>query len=264
MERRLCALALHLLGDLNGLPHTTEAGDCMFEPASVEDLDRMTEFSPAGRRQLIEELTEVGDIRLEELPRADKWGTLTFYLHAARIGRGDILSAILQAKPWEFPFRLSRLTTAALSSLLILLLTAEVWDLGMNQSSLFVGCLSLGALAGTSLFVLKRQNLLLHRGRRRLTEQAVFANISTTAVVLWGMATTYLLLFGLAATLGHLLFPHHLVEEWAASLQRTPEWGDYFVLAGFVASLGILIGALGASFEGNQYFRHITFVDEEI
>jgi hypothetical protein len=34
-------------------------------------------------------------------------------------------------------------------------------------------------------------------------------------------------------------------------------------MAGFIASLGIAIGALGASFEEHQYFRHIAFIDEE-
>jgi len=264
MVRRLCALGLHLLGDLNGLPHSTTETDYMFEPASAEDLEVMTDFSENRRRQLTAELLQVADIRLEERPSSVRAGALRFYLKAAWIGRGDILSAIIQAKPWEFPFRLSRLTTAALSSLLILMITAEVWDLGMNQSVLFVGILSLTSLLGTSLFVLKRQNLCLRRGRRRLTEQTVFTNISTALVVLIGMTTSYLLMFGLAAVIGGSIFPHRLVQEWAASLPQTVGWPDYLVLAGFVASLGILIGALGASFEGNPYFRHITFVDEEI
>lgn len=264
MARRLCALGMHLLGDLNGLPHSTIATDYMFAPAAADELEAMTDFSEPLRHQLSAELLQVADVRLEERPAMAQGGVLRFYLKAAWIGRGDILSAIIQAKPWEFPFRLSRLTTAALSALLILLITAEVWDLGMNQPLLFVGILSLVSLLGTSLFVLKRQNLFLRRGRRRLTEQTVFTNISTALVVLLGMATTYLLLFGLAAVIGGSIFPRRLIQEWAASLPQAVGWPDYLVLAGFVASLGLLIGALGASFEGNPYFRHITFVDEEI
>jgi len=36
------------------------------------------------------------------------------------------------------------------------------------------------------------------------------------------------------------------------------------VLSAFVASLGLLIGAFGASFEDQYYFRHVTHVDEEL
>ena len=35
-------------------------------------------------------------------------------------------------------------------------------------------------------------------------------------------------------------------------------------MSAFVASVAILIGALGASFEEQHYFRHVIFVDEEI
>lgn len=37
----------------------------------------------------------------------------------------------------------------------------------------------------------------------------------------------------------------------------------YLSHAGLVAALGIVIGALGASFERQYYFQHITYVDEE-
>ncbi|MEZ4600041.1 MAG: hypothetical protein R2940_09690 [Syntrophotaleaceae bacterium] len=261
--RRLCSLGMHLFGDLNGLPHCTDPARYMFAPGHRDNLENMVGFSEKELGQLDAELQDVADLRLEERPAAAKSGSWAFYLKGIWIGRGDILSAVVQAKPWEFPFRLSRLTTAALSALLVLLMTAEVWDLGMNQAPLFVGILSGGSLIFTTLFVLKRQNLLLHR-RRRLTEQIVFTNLATVLIVLLGMTTTYVLMFGLVAVIGLTIFPHRLVEQWVASLPQAITWPDYILLAGFVASLGILIGALGASFEGNQYFRHITYVDEEI
>ena len=33
--------------------------------------------------------------------------------------------------------------------------------------------------------------------------------------------------------------------------------------AGFVAALGLGVGALGGSFEDQTYFRHVAYVDEE-
>ena len=64
-----------------------------------------------------------------------------------------------------------------------------------------------------------------------------------------------------------MIFPTLLIASWAES---TVEHASQISLlarpqmAIFAASLGILIGALGASFESNHYFRHIIFVDEEI
>ena len=34
-------------------------------------------------------------------------------------------------------------------------------------------------------------------------------------------------------------------------------------MTGLVSSLGLLIGSLGASFEGHHYFRHVIYADEE-
>jgi hypothetical protein len=36
------------------------------------------------------------------------------------------------------------------------------------------------------------------------------------------------------------------------------------ILAAVVATLGLLIGAFGASFEQQHFFRHVAHVDEEI
>ena len=261
MVNRIVALALHMFGDLNGLNHRNDPDAVMNTPQAVDDLDNMLELNEQEQRQLTGELGRVADTRLEEQPH--NAGPVQFYMTAVWIGRKDILSAIRQAKPWEFPLRLSRLTTAALSTLLILLMTAEVWDLGMSQSTRLIINLTLLALAGTSIFILKRQRLLLRRSRRGLTEQTVVTNVSITVIVLLGMVTTYLALFILVLGLGYLFYSPALIAGWAASLDGAVDIEHHLILAGFVASLGIIIGALGASFEGQQYFRHITYADEE-
>jgi hypothetical protein len=263
LAKRICALGLHLFGDLNGLLHTSAPQSFMYAPGASDDLDRMVAFSPSEQDALQRELADVADLRLEEQPEIVHSGALLFYLRAMWINAGDIVSAVVQAKPWEFPFRLSRLTTAAMSALLILLITAEAWDLGMSQPPWFVVQLSFFALTATSLFILKRQRLLLRRGGRRLTEQTVVTNVTISAVVLLGMTTMYLLLFLLTLGLSLLLFSRRLIVAWAVLLNGHVEVQHYLVFAAFVASLGIVIGALGASFELPSYFRHIAYVDEE-
>jgi hypothetical protein len=59
-------------------------------------------------------LQEVADVSLEETAPAASVQPLWFYVRSLWIGWDDIWSAILRAKPWEFPFRLSRLTIVAL------------------------------------------------------------------------------------------------------------------------------------------------------
>ena len=263
LAERVSALCMHLLGDLNGLSHDDDITSFMYQPVVIGDLDRMKSYSQDQREQLMDELIEVADIRLEERPQSQKSRTLPFYLKGSWIGRHDIFSAVVQANPWEFPFRLNRLTTAAISAMLILLVTAEAWDLGTSQSTPFILCFPLVVLVGTSIYILTRQKLLLRRPRRTLTEQTVITNVSISIVVVLGMSTTYLMLFLLTLLLSGTVFHHMIIQSWAVSLSGQIKVQHYLMMASFVASFGILIGALGSSFEGQEYFRHITYVDEE-
>ena len=88
-------------------------------------------------------------------------------------------------------------------------------------------------------------------------------NVAITAVVLLGMLTTYGLLFIGTLICSLLLFRHQVVAGWVVSLDDDIQVVHYVILAAFVAPLGLLIGALGASFEQHYYFRHITYIDEE-
>ena len=263
MSRRLCALALHLFGHLNGLLHHDDAEGYMYNIQTVEDLDRAAHFPEAQAQRLEANLREVADLRLEEESASANANPLAFYGLGIWRGRMDIFRAIQQAKPWQFPFRLSRLTTAAVSALLILLMTAEVWELGMSQSLGRVSGLSCIALAITCVYILRRQRLLMRRDMTALSEQAVATNVSVIAVVCLGMLTTYGVLFLGALGFSAFFFQPALVAGWAASLDGDIATIHYLILAAFLASVGLLIGALGASFEQHYYFRHVTYIDEE-
>jgi hypothetical protein len=144
-----------------------------------------------------------------------------------------------------------------------LLVTAEVWELGMSQSAAQVVGLSICALMLTYIYILQRQQLLVRRQAGSLSEQTVITNVAITSVVLLGMLTTDVWLFSGVLGLSLLIFRRPVVAGWVVALGGDIQPFHYVVLAAFVASLGILIGALGASFEQQHYFRHITYIDEE-
>lgn len=263
MTARLHALVLHLFGHLADLEHNDDPESYMFDLAAVSDLDRMRRFSAAAVEALEEELEDVADVRLEEERGAWRTGRVGFYLRVILHNRDDIADGVRRARPWQFPLRFSRLTAAAFSALLILMMTAEAWDLGMSQEPVFVVVLSLATLVGASVYLLRRQGLLVRRQVSRLTELTVISNVATVISVVLGMITSYAMLFGTTLLLGRALYRPRLVAAWAESIGDAVGWRHYLVLAGFIASLGLLIGALGASFEGQTYFRHVAWVDEE-
>jgi len=60
-----------------------------------------------------------------------------------------------------------------------------------------------------------------------------------------------------------LFFQLALVAGWATSLGGVVSTLHYLILSAFLASFGLLIGALGASFEQHHNFWHVTYIDEE-
>lgn len=258
---RIERLAMHLLGHLAGLKHCDDPRGAMWQVRLARDLDGIRGFLPEELASLAHELQDVADLRLEEEP-GPRPHPVRFYLRSAWHNRGDVLANVRQIAPWRFPLRFGRLTIAAVSTLLVLLITAESWDLGMSQRLGVTSAFAVASVVGATVFVLQRQRLLVRRPAR-LTEQTVVTNLSMALSVAVGLTTTWLLLFAIVLAFGLLLFPDDLVRGWAASLERQPGIDRYLVFSGFVATLGILIGALGASFEPGGYFRHVAYIDEE-
>ena len=263
MGDRLAALALHTLGHLNGLGHEDAPEAWMHPPATPADLDTPSGFTESSREELEGELADVADPRLEETSRFRRLSGIAFALRALRHSWADVADTVFQIRPWLFPFQLSKLTTAAFSSLVILVITAEAWDLGMRQPPLRVAGLSVVALVGTSIYLVRKQNLLARRHGRERTEQQVVTSASILIALGLGMATTYALLFGTTLAVGAVFFDGEILAEWAASLNGPLGVEHVMAFAGFVAALGLGVGALGASFEEQTYFRHVAYVDEE-
>ena len=264
IAERLTRLVLRAVGHIAGLSLADDATNLMGPVLDESALDGPAVWSDEQLARLAARLRQMADRRLEENPDYRRAGGWRFGLVALWLNRRELLQAIRQARPWQFPMRLSRLTTAAVSTLLVLMMTAEAWDLGVGLAPVTVGSLSVLSVLLTTAYVVRRQGLLVRRAARDRTEQTIVTNVATVAVVLLGMTTTFVLLASLSLVLGGLLFRGELVEGWAASVPTTVGWDHYLRMAGLTASLGLGIGSLGASFESQRYFQHVTYVDEEI
>ncbi|QDT07052.1 hypothetical protein K227x_54770 [Rubripirellula lacrimiformis] len=262
---RLSRLMLHSLSHLSGLGPSDDPTNLMSHPADAKDLDAMETLAASQVEQQRLSFTEVADQRLEEISGHRLSGP-AFAMRAGWINRREIIEAIVAARPWQFPRRLSGLTLASVSTVAVLLMTAEAWDLALSESWLCIVLLTTAAWLLTTGYVIVRQQLLVRHGRRP-SEQSIVTAASAIGIVVGGMVVTWLWLCFLGLTVSSSLFGSSLIASWAASSDLSPN--DVTVLLKmkmslFSASIGLLIGALGASFESQHYFRHIIFVDEEV
>jgi hypothetical protein len=158
---------------------------------------------------------------------------------------------------------MGRLTTAAVSALAILMVTAESWQIAAHLRVFVLVLLGSGAIVSTSVYVLQGQGLLSVHRSLRLTEQVVVARVSISCFVLMGVLATYGLLVLVATVLGGMLLDPRFVSVWTEGAGRSVDWTTYAAQASFAAALAVLVGALGASFEGQSYVKHVAYVDEE-
>ena len=264
LAHRIAALALHAFGHLNGLDHEARPEAVMHPPRTPADLDVSSlAFTPENQSEIQAEVADVADPRMEEDSLFDTLSAPAFALKAVLLNWPDIADTVLQIRPWRFPFQLSKLTTAAFSTLVVLVMTAEAWDLGARQPIALVVALSAFAIVGTSAYLVRKQGLLARRHGHARTEQQVVQAVSILLALALGMLTTYGLLFGTTLILRTLFFDAAILDGWAASLGRPVGPDEVLVFAGFVAALGLGVGALGGSFEDQTYFRHVAYVDEE-
>ncbi len=165
-------------------------------------------------------------------------------------------------RPWSFPLKLRRLTTAAGSALAVLVMTAESWEVAASLSTVTILLLPVAAVAVTSVYLIRVQHLVASR-QGPLREQRAVSNTGTVIAVGAGMAVTYAAVLAVAWLLAVGLFGDPLIASWTGA--SGAETASVRVrVAALAASLSVLIGALGASFEPYGYFRHVTQIDDEI
>lgn len=260
----LLNLCLHALGHLNGLADAQNPNNVMFAPHASKTLAGEREFTELQHRAMAINLSQIADQRLEETDNAGELTDLRFYLHSAWINRHEIAVAVWHVKPWEFPVRLLRLSAAAFSAMLILMITAESWDLAATQGLGKLSFLLGGAILITSSFVAARQRLFAQRLTYRVTEQTVITDLVAALVVTLGMVATATLLLVFGLTIAWLFFSNELVAAWITSNDSEVDWRNHLQTNVLVTTLGLLVGALGASFEDQHHFRHVVFVDGEL
>eukprot|EP00913_Durusdinium_trenchii_P013422 g12603.t1 len=239
LAMRLLKLVLHAFGHLNGLDHHSDSANLMYNIESAGNLEAMQSWDSSQLKRCRASLQEISDVRLEEqrTPRL----SLTFYLRGMWINRHEIANAIREAHPWEFPARLPRLTTAAVSAAILLLMTAETWDVAHSQGVWQLAGLLVVAMGLTTWYVTMRQQLLIRRDVR-LTEQSVITNVSAVAIVFSGMLTTLIVQLAFVAAIELLLFQPEVIVQWTRDSDGRFSAAEYSSVAIFISSLAIAPG----------------------
>jgi len=251
---RVAALALHLLGHIWGLEHDKESPMC--PPESCELL-WLRPFPNDQQQSAAQRLIEVADARVEE--DAVPIGRLQFYWRTFWADPASMFVDVWGYAPWRMPFRMGRLTAAAMVSIVFLLLGAEAWEVGVNTTYLqsIVGAIAIIFTATAFLFWVKNLGEISRNIGWR--EQLIRTRIVVFFTLLFGLSSLWAVLFSLSL-LAALYVPQAVPTGWLGMQLTFGALGRY---AAFMATLGVLAGALGGNLEDEDALKAELFFDEE-
>ena len=255
--RRLSHLLLHTFGHLLNLPHSDDPDNAMYAFEGVDDLGEMAALTPAQRDRVRRALPREAH---ERSSRGNRWG---FVLRTLQSDWRSIAHAVGRANPLRLATRLPTLITAALSVIIVVFFSPEMWDVA-STVELYQLVLFAGVSVAVGTFALYRAFAFgapLRRGRR-LAESSVV----TGAAVLLSLVLTMLFIFAAFAALVYLgivtIFPRQLMATWP-TVDPAVRTLDHLKLSLFVAAFGTLAGSLGGRADSRDLVRGVLFIDEE-
>ena len=254
---RLAALMLHSLGHLLDLDHELDPTNVMYALEGVEDLDSMVELSDR-QLELIGRVLPREAREKSTRKRRLRFVARTLITDAPAIGR-----AIVKANPFRLLSKMPTMLAAALSVIVVLLFSAETWDVATAVSVPQIILFSVMCL-GAAAFVLYRAfafDALLSRDRR-ITQSSIVTTSATILCLLLTLLVMFLFFGGLMYLVIISVFPSPLMTSWPSNDAATTVL-DHAKLSLFLAAMGVLAGSLGGRSDSRDLVRGVLFITED-
>ncbi|PZO41797.1 MAG: hypothetical protein DCF17_10170 [Shackletoniella antarctica] len=255
--RRLATLLLHTFGHLLNLSHARDSQNVMYNFAGVDDLSAMSYLTPAQREQMRQALPR------EAHERTSRNGRWRFVLHTLVRNWRSIARAVVRANPFRLATRLPTMITAALSVIIVVFFSAEIWDVGSTVELYQLVLLSAVAVLTATAVLYRTFAFGGVLGRGRVWAESTIVTGAATGL---SLILTMLLLFVVFVGLTYLgtvtIFPRKLMETWP-TVDPAVRTLDHVKVSLFVAALGVLAGSLGGRADSKDLVRGVLFIDEE-
>jgi len=256
---RLAALMLYSFGRIVNLSRVQDPDNVMFDFKNVEELDTMVNFTQQQRETVVRNLPVEAR---ERVSKHDK-GQFSFILRALAINSRGIMTGIIRANPLSLVAQLPTMATAAISVLIFLFFTPDMWDVASTMEMYQLVIFSLLTNIGATLALYKTFAFGPILSRDRV--------VSESAVVTEAVAIASLFLTMLIVNLGFLLlvyvaiisiFPYRLMETWTTVRPATGLLA-HLKLSLLIGGLALLAGSLGGRADSKDLIRAVLFTKEE-
>ncbi|WP_114779596.1 hypothetical protein [Botryobacter ruber] len=257
------ALLLHLLGHVVGLRHRELDNSHIMKPFEFrEDRTALPRFTPAEQALLRK--------RGERMPERELRGgnvmeSLIFHVLMALRHPMDVLRPLLRNWAPLLPLSLPGLATAAVAPSVLLVFSAEMWDVGLNMPNRTVIIFTIISILAASFYLVQVQSLFLPREEKRvLTEHLAVANTVIFLSILLACIGLFVLVGGLMLLTELYIFPEGLMKTWPTLLDQPKiNLTAKIRLAAFISTLGVLTGALAGGLESRTVIQHLALFQDK-
>lgn len=243
-------LAVDYFGRLNGLGRS--------KPETILDPGRQRVFSATEQSTVQKHLRMVAEVsgeeKMKEASRA-AWSFKVLFRHPLKIGR-----MVIANRPWAMIFGSGKIVFATLATLILSIMAVEFWDLGMSQSIWRSSLLGIGVIIFTTIYVLKRHDLLALGEWTGLNEQMMMRRVSTILTILTGFLLLFLVIFFFNLIFCALFFPSSVIDRWLQTMNINAgkmHLNLYIRVSLLASCLALAVAGLGAGLEDNSYFLNI-------
>jgi len=248
---RCCNLILAYFARLNGLPRMEDVnmppgeldGEPHFDAEELKDVDN-------SLHGLADGILRRG---VKELRGLALYARILFG-HPMRVIR-----AVFNHRPLLIVFSLGKLVFAAMAALVLALLSAELWHLGVEINTWRIILITAAVLLIATFYVVFRQKLYVGRVSLSLSEQAAFFNITSFLTVFCVLFILFLIILAVTSLASLGIYPRYIVKQWLQKEQLSIL--DYVKVSLLVSSLVMVVGALGAGLEENRHFRRVMYTE---
>jgi hypothetical protein len=250
-------LVVHLLGHILGAEH----GDGgVMAPFSYDPSRRGVPSFDADVREHLRRIA--GRVPEGPIPRGRVRG-LAFHALSLVRNPGTVASTLFYSRAPLIPFSLPRLSTAAVTPTLILVFSAEAWDVGLNLSNFTAALFAIGSIVAAAVHLLYVQRLTFPRERSQvITEHMALVNVTVFCILVLAMVGLFVLVGSIIFLIELVVFPPNLMTNWPSLEDPSVGFVDLVRIGVFISTIGVLSGALAGGIENRMALRHLAlFLD---
>lgn len=248
---------LHQIGHVLGLEHTSPAVSRIMGARSFnEELHKLPSFTSEEKEKLKKNAKTAPD---RELQDANDLETFIFHILMTFRHLKDFIKPLLKNKALLLPLSLPGLATAAVAPAIILIFTAEIWDVGLGMSNGTAAFFAVISIMLASFYLVRVQSLFLPRKEKRiLTEHLAVANSVIYFSIFLACIGLFLLVGILMMIIELYVFPADLMQTWPTLNKPEILLEDKIRLAVFISTVGVTTGALAGGLESRTLIQHLA------